>query len=427
MTDRTTGAAPARERLIPSHLIWPFALITSLFFAWGLASNMTDTLLAAFKKILSLTDLRTALIQNAYFGAYFVFALPAAFFIRRFTYKTGILLGLLLYIIGAFLFLPAASSLAFGPFLVALFILAGGVTFLETAANPYILELGPAETATRRLNLAQSFNPIGSVTGIVLSEIFILSKLNAAGEAERAAMSASELTEIQTGELAAVMGPYVGVAVVLVLIAALIALTKMPRARDTDALPEPGVLGRLLSNRGYVASVFAQFAYVAAQVCVWSFTIRYVMAEVGGDEASAAVYLRYSLILFLVSRFVCTWLMGRMSPQRLFTVLAAVALALTLVAIFVGGSVGVYALVATSACMSLMFPTIFSWGVEGLGTDTKIGAAGLVMAIVGGAVVPMVQGAISDASGAAFSYIVPAVCFAALVVYGLRRRSALPA
>ena len=422
MTDRI-DATVARQRLIPSHLVWPFALITSLFFAWGLASNMTDTLLAAFKKILSLTDLRTALIQNAYFGAYFVFALPAAFFIRRFTYKTGIIVGLLLYIIGAFLFLPAANSLTFAPFLVALFILAGGVTFLETAANPYILELGSPETATRRLNLAQSFNPIGSVTGIVLSEIFILSKLNAAGEAERAAMSADELTAIQTGELNAVMGPYVGIAIVLVLIAALIAFTKMPRARDTDALPEPGVFGRLLSNRGYVASVFAQFAYVAAQVCVWSFTIRYVMAEVGGDEASAAVYLRYSLILFLVSRFVCTWLMGRMSPQRLFTVLAAIALALTLMAVFVGGGVGVYALVATSACMSLMFPTIFSWGVEGLGTDTKIGAAGLVMAIVGGALVPMAQGAISDASGAAFSYIVPAICFAALVVYGLRRRS----
>lgn len=398
----------------------PFVLITSLFFLWGLANNMTDTLLAAFKRIMSMTDFQTSWIQIAFYGSYFCLALPAAYITKRYTYKSGILIGLGLFIVGSLLFYPASQTMVYGHFLAALFILAGGLSILETTANPYIIALGPEENSVRRLNLAQSFNPIGSITGVVLAKLFILSNLNSASAEQRAAMSPEELAGIQNDELAAVMGPYIGVAFFLIALWAIIYFTKMPKA--SDAGPEINIkatLGRLLSNKNYVWGVVAQFFYVGAQIGVWSFTIRYVMIEISLNEDDASTYYLYALVLFMLSRFVCTALMKYIKPGRMLAVSAALAMVCTLVVMLVGGSTGVWALVLISGCMSLMFPTIYGLAVKGLADDTKIGGSGLIMAILGGAVITAVQGQISDVyASVSFSYIVPLICFLVIAYYG---------
>jgi FHS family L-fucose permease-like MFS transporter len=399
--------------------VLPFILVTSLFLMWGIANNMTDTLLSAFKRIMSKSDAETSWIQFVFYGAYFCLALPAAFITKKYSYKAGILVGLGLFISGCLLFLPASKTMSYGHFLAALFILAGGLSLLETAANPYIVAMGPPETGTRRLNLAQSFNPVGSILGIELSRQFILSKLNQASAEERAGMAAEQLQQIQADELSAVMGPYVGVAGVLLVIWILIAITKMPKASDTGSLDFVNTFKRLVKRRNYVWGVVAQFFYVGAQICVWSFTIRYVMQELNLNEADAAWYYRLSLIFFLISRFVCTFLMRYIDPKNLLAILSVIAIGFTAIVITGGGATGVYALVGISACMSLMFPTIYGLGVEGLGADTKIGGSGLIMAILGGALLPQIMGFISDATQSInFAYIVPLVCFIVITYYG---------
>ncbi|RME65928.1 MAG: L-fucose:H+ symporter permease [Alphaproteobacteria bacterium] len=350
--------------IVPKYDRTAFILITSMFFAWGLANNMTDTLLVAFKKIMSMSDFETAFVQYAFYGAYFCFALPAALMTKRFTYKTGILFGLALFIIGGMLFYPASQTMHYMHFLAALYILAGGLAFLETSSNPYVLALGPEQTATQRLNLAQSFNPIGSMTGVLLSKIFILSHLHSADAAARRSMSADQLHAIQQDELSAVMGPYVGVAGILAVLWLIMALTRMPRASDAATTLELGAtLKRLLGRRRYVASVVAQFFYVGAQIGIWSFTIRYVMANLGVNEAAASSYYLAALLLFVVSRFLCTAAMQVIRPTVLLAMMALLALLLTVIAVFEHGTVGVYALVGVSGCMSLMFPTIYGIGL----------------------------------------------------------------
>ncbi len=401
----------------------PFILVTSLFFSWGLANNMTDTLLAAFKKIMSMSDFQTSWIQVAFYGSYFCLALPAAILIKKYSYKSGILMGLGLFVIGALLFYPASQTMAYGHFLTALFILAGGLSILETTANPYIIAMGSPETGTLRLNLAQSFNPIGSIVGVGLSKIFILSNLNQANAEERASMATLELETIQKQELAAVMGPYVGVAFLLLVLWLVIAIYKMPRASDhnhgVDFVP---TFKRLIRKRHYVWGVIAQFFYVGAQIGVWSFTIRYVMQELSINEEQAANYYLAGLILFIVSRFVCTWLMNFVSPQKLLAILAVLAILLTNVVVFGEGYVGVFALIGISGCMSLMFPTIFGMASEGLDEDRKIGGSGLIMAILGGAIITMIQGQVSDSfQSIKLAFIVPMVCFAIIVFYALKK------
>ena len=397
----------------------PLILVTSLFFMWGLANNMTDTLLAAFKKIMSMSDFQTSWIQVAFYGSYFCLALPAAIFIKKYTYKSGILLGLGLFVLGSLLFYPASQSMLYSFFLIALFILAGGLSILETAANPYIVAMGPEETGVRRLNFAQSFNPIGSITGVVLSKFFILSNLNTAGAEERALMTPEQLQKMQSEELTAVMGPYVGVAFLLIILWITIASVKMPKA--SDAGPEINLIPtfkRLLSNKNYVWGVVAQFFYVGAQIGVWSFTIRYTMQELHLNEESASSYYMAALILFTISRFVCTALMKIIKPKNLLTILSSLAIVLTLIVITSGGYVGVISLIGISGCMSLMFPTIYGLGIRGLGKDTKIGGSGLIMAILGGAVLTAVQGQVSDSTGSInFAYIVPLICFLVIVFY----------
>lgn len=403
----------------------PFILITSMFFMWGLANNMTDTLLAAFKKIMSMSDFQTSWIQVAFYGSYFCLALPAALVTRKFDYKTGVLIGLGMFIGGALLFYPASQTMVYGHFLVALFVLAGGLSILETSANPYIIRMGPPETGIQRLNLAQSFNPIGSITGVLLSKFFILSQLDQASEEERAALSPAQLESIQQAELSAVMGPYIGTALLLFMIWLMIYFTRMPKGSDRaerDSLRT--IFTRLFKNINYKWGVVAQFFYVGAQIGVWSFTIRYVMKELGLDESDAATYYLASLVVFTASRFVCTALLNYIRAEKLLALCALGAIVCCLVVVVFSGFTGVIALVLISGFMSLMFPTIFGLTITGLGDDTKIGGSGLIMAILGGAVLTAVQGTVSDiTSSIKLAFLVPAMCFLVIFIYGLKSMS----
>lgn len=430
----TMNATPAKRGLLHDangkSFILPFVLVTSLFFFWGVANNMTDTLLAAFKKIMSMSDFQTSLIQLSFYGSYFCFALPAALFIRKKSYKAGILLGIILYAAGCFLFYPASVTANYYHYLIAIYILAGGCSILETSANPYIIAMGNPETGTRRLNLAQSFNPMGSITGILLSQAFILGELNSANAAERAGMNADSLHKIQASELIAVTMTYVGVGLVLLLIFFLILRAKMPAASDPDNGKLAPVFKRLLANKNYVRGVVAQFFYVGAQIGVWSYTIRYIMNNLQLNEADAASWYLASLLLFSVARFIFTGLMKFIKPGLLLIISSVLAIAACSGTILLGGVAGSVSLVAISFFMSLMFPTIYGLGVEGLGEDAKIGGSGMIMAILGGAVLTAVQGYISDMSSISSAFYVPLICFVVIMLFGfstLKRAKALTA
>lgn len=417
-----------KTRLIKPGNTWAFILVTSLFFLWGLANNMTDTLLAAFKRIMSMTDFQTSWIQLAFYGSYFLLALPAAILIKKYTYKSGILVGLGLFIIGSLLFYPASITMIYGHFLAALFILAGGLSILETAANPYIISMGPEETGTRRLNWAQSFNPIGSISGVLLSKFFILSHLNLSSAEERSGMGAEQLRNIQSEELSSVMGTYVSVAVFLIAVWLLVKFTKMPEASEKankiNLLPS---LKRLIKNPNYRLSVVAQFFYMGAQIGVWSYTIRYVMLELGLNEDESSTYYLASLLLFASCRFIFTALMKFFSPRTLLLISAIGGVLCTFFVIYGSGYVGVIALVAISGLMSLMFPTIYGLGMSRLGEDSKIGGSGLIMAILGGAVLTGLQGQISDFTQSVhLSFYVPLVCFVIVGFYAVIQKKIEP-
>lgn len=401
--------------------LFPFILITCLFFMWGLANNMTDTLLAAFKKIMSMSDFQTSLIQIAFYGSYFCFALPAAIYIKKKTYKSGVLLGLILYAVGCFLFLPASNLASYGFYLFAIYVMAGGCSILETSSNPYILSMGPQESATRRLNLAQAFNPIGSLTGILLSQAFILGELNAAGAAERAAMSMQDLEVIQAKELNAVTMTYVYVGIALLTLFIIILLTKMPaesEKKDENSNFGP-TLKRLIKNKRYTLGVLTQFFYIGAQIGVWSYTIRYVMVHTGCNEKDAATIYLISIIGFTLARFIFTALMKYLKPNLLLTVAASGAIVCTALVILTGGNTGVVALIGVSVFMSLMFPTIYGTAMNGLGEDAKIGGSGLIMAILGGAVLTAIQGLVSDITHINIAFSVPLLCFVIVAIYGI--------
>ena len=405
----------------------PFALLILCFIAWGVAQDLTAPMVAAFKGIFTMSTLQASLVQFSYFGAYFALALPAAFINQRFGYKVGVLCGLGLAAVGGFMFYPASVAMTYGWFLAALFVLAAGLSILETSANPFAIAMGPEENATKRLNLAQAFNPLGTNLGVLLAIFLIYPYLNPATAEQRAAMPPEWLREIQTAELNAVMGPYLGLAVALVVIWVAIAVKKTPTSHETvvseAADPEltfGRTAGRLFRNPSYAFGVAAQFFNVAAQVCIWTYIIIYVDEVVpGGDKIMGGFFLQASLIVFFIARFVMVWLMNYFKATLLLSVLGFAAVALCLYAAFVPGLSGAWALVAVSFCLSLMFPTIYGVSLRGLGPDTKFGAAFLVMAIVGGAIMPAVQGAVTDATNAAIAFIVPAACFAIVACYGL--------
>ena len=430
----------------------PFVLVTSLFFFWGVANNMTDTLLAAFKNIMVISDFQTSFIQMAFYGSYACFAIPAALLIRKYSFKAGIVIGLALYATGTFLFYPASQMASYGFYLFALYVLAGGCSILETTANPYILTMGRPENMTRRLNFAQSFNPIGSISGIILSQVFILSQLSA----NKSSLSETELLAVQHKELSAVTLTYMGLGVVLLALLLIIILyKKMPVSKDTSDVSFGKTVKSLVKRKHYTFGVVAQFFYVGAQIGVWSYTIRYVMsalnfidpvtseiipANVVGfldkypgwsalwqlDGTSTAenignTFYLSSLILFTISRFIFTALMRFIRPGMLLAIAAVGAIVSALAAIFLTGMVGVVGLVLISFFMSLMFPTIYGIALEGISeSEAKVGGSFLVMAILGGALLTALQGKISDLfSSINIAYWVPIVCFVVVALYGL--------
>jgi FHS family L-fucose permease-like MFS transporter len=416
--------------VVSVNLIVPFVLITFCFALWGFANDITNPLVSAFGRIFNQSQTISSFTQVAFYGGYCLMAIPAAIFIKKYTYKSGILLGLALYAIGGLIFIPAASTGLFWPFLAAFFILTCGLSFLETSANPYILSMGDEATSTQRLNLAQAFNPIGSITGAWVAKEFILAKMNKLSTAERAALPSNEFEAIKMVDLQVVKTPYVIIGLVIAIMFVLILLKKMPKSKEDDGskgLDIKGTVKRLVSNIRYKEGVIAQAFYVGAQICVWTYTIQYgikVFMDLGMIEADAAIeagsYTIYALIVFTVSRFICTFLLKYLTPGSLLMYLSIAAIGLLVPVIFVGGLIGLYALVAVSACMSLMFPTIYGIALKGVGEDAKLGAAGLVMAIGGGALMPYVQAYLIDNFNVNISYILPLICFIAIAIYGFR-------
>lgn len=462
------------QPIIPGNIVLPFALLTTLFFAWALPNNLTDTMLAAFKRIMSLSDSKTAWIQVVcYLLGYGCFAIPGAIFIKKYSYKSGVMLGLGSYAVGTFMFYPALLSaeismeLSFILYLLAILILFAGLSILETSTNSYVCAIGPEETAIPRLNFAQSFNPFGSIFGVVISQVFILSQLNTMSAMDRASLPEEELARIQGLELSAVTTTYIIVGLVMLLLLLAIRLTKMPNLKEEDkALNIKATFGRLSRNKNYMGGIIAQFFNIGAQIAVWSFIIRYAMQQLNFDsyiaalgegattesiiatlrgvepiaagfyticeklgldvllprtaEQAGATYYIMSLVLFVLGRFICTYMMRYFSPRSILVFMATLGAVCCVVTVYAEGALGVYALMAISGCMSLTFPTIYGMGIQGLGEDTKMGGAGMVMAIAGAAVLTQIQGIVSDQVGSIeLAYWVPAFAFMVVASYGL--------
>lgn len=415
--------------------IVPFLLITFCFALWGFANDITNPMVKAFSKIFRMNVTRGALVQVAFYGGYFAMAFPAAVFIKKYSYKSGILLGLALYAVGAFLFFPAKISGNYYPFLIAYFILTCGLSFLETSANPYILTMGPEENATRRLNLAQSFNPVGSLLGMFVAMNFIQARLNPADTAERGRLSEAEFEAVKQSDLSILSTPYLIIGLIVLLIFLIIFFTRMPQNGDKDKTLRFGAsLKRIFAIHNYRQGVVAQFFYVGAQIMCWTFIIQYgtriFMARGMEERAAEVVSQKYNIaamLIFCLSRFVATYLMKFFNPGKMLRTFGIMAAICTSGVIFFQDIHGIYCLVAVSACMSLMFPTIYGIALKGMGDDAKFGAAGLIMAILGGSILPPLQARIIDMQtiGNAFpavnaSFILPLICFAVVARYGTK-------
>ena len=421
-----------KEKLVEKKYLITFILITSLFALWGFANDITNPMVAAFQTVMELSAFQASWVQCAFYGGYATMALPAAFFIRKFSYKSGILLGLALYAIGAFLFIPAASMQNFLFFCLSLYILTFGLAFLETTANPFILSLGSKETSTRRLNLAQAFNPMGSLSGMAVASLVVLPSLwsdrrNEAGETIFHTLSEAEKADIRVHDLAEIRDPYVMLGVVVLIMFIIIAIKKMPQTsanvQQDSALT---TLKRLWNNTIYREGVVAQIFYVAAQIMVWTFIIQYA-DNLGINKATAQNYNIFAMSMFLCSRFISTFLMKFVNSRMLLTIFGIGAMLCTAGAILIVGMPGLYCLVGISAFMSLMFPTIYGIALENVDSqDTSLGAAFLVMAIVGGALMPPMQGTIIDIGviyghpAVNVSFVLPLICFFVISIYGIR-------
>ena len=412
----------------------PFILITFCFALWGFANDITNPMVKAFSKIFRMSATDGALVQVAFYGGYFAMAFPAAMFIRRYSYKAGVLVGLGLYALGAFMFYPAKMTGEYYPFLIAYFILTCGLSFLETSSNPYILSMGTEETATRRLNLAQSFNPMGSLLGMYVAMNFIQAKLNPLDTASRADLTPAEFEAVKEYDLSVLIGPYLAIGLVILAMFVLILFWRMPKNGDKnhniDFVP---TLRRIFAMPHYREGVIAQFFYVGVQIMCWTFIIQYgtrvLMADGMAEQAAEVASQQYNIlamIIFCCSRFICTFLLRYVNTGRLLTVLAIVGGLLVVGVIGLQNIYGLYCLVGVSACMSLMFPTIYGIALTGLGDDAKFGAAGLIMAILGGSVLPPFQAAIIDQGellgmpAVNVSFILPFVCFVVIAIYGHR-------
>lgn len=414
--------------------IVPFILITSCFALWGFANDITNPMVKAFSKIFRMSATDGALVQVAFYGGYFAMAFPAAMFIRRYSYKAGVLVGLGLYALGALLFYPAKMTGEYYPFLAAYFILTCGLSFLETSSNPYILSMGTEETATRRLNLAQSFNPMGSLLGMFVAMNFIQAKLNPLDTAARAQLDDTQFAAVKESDLSVLIAPYLAIGIVIFAMFMLILIKKMPhngdKNHDINFVP---TLRRIFSLPHYREGVIAQFFYVGVQIMCWTFIIQYgtpiLMAEGMTEQAAEVMSQQYNIIamvIFCCSRFICTFLLRYINTGQLLMILAIAGGALVCGVIFMHNIYGLYCLVGVSACMSLMFPTIYGIALTGLGDDAKFGAAGLIMSILGGSVLPPLQASIID-RGELFgmpavnvSFVLPFVCFVVIAIYGQR-------
>lgn len=481
--------------LLQPGLIYPFALVTTLFALWGFANDVTNPLVKAFKDVFVISNTQSSLVQTAFYGGYATMAIPAALFIRRFTYKAGIIVGLLLYAVGALISLPAAATSSFNLFLVSLYVLTFGLAFLETTANPYILSMGHEATATRRLNLAQAFNPIGSLTGMAVASLVILTNLQVESfrtdvriyrnaltdpvaaarlgevdpnlkaylDGEQQALQAQgkslanlpydavldraiadfqggkmqqfegvSFAQMQRHDLDIVKMPYVIIGLVVLGVMLVFVVSKMPDTGhdQNKSLALGATLGRLFRNKCYVEGVLAQALYVGAQIMCWTFIIHYATTNLGMTAATAQNYNIVAMAIFCSSRFVCTFLLKFFSPGRLLMFLALGGIATSLGTMLLRGMPGLYCLIGISACMSLMFPTIYGIALEGMGEDAKLASAGLIFAIVGGALMPPLQGRLIDLGGesgvlfglpaVSASFVLPLLCFVFIAVYGWR-------
>ncbi|RLG29201.1 L-fucose:H+ symporter permease, partial [Methanosarcinales archaeon] len=461
-------------RVIPSQFIFPFILVTTLFSLWGFANDITNPMVAAFKNILLINNFQSSLVQFAFYGGYCVMAIPAALFIKRFTYKKGILVGLALYASGCLMFIPSGWMMAFWAFLISYFVMTCGLSFLETSANPYILSMGPEETSTRRLNFAQSFNPMGSFIGMLIARNLILARINQTDEAGRRVLQETapeQFTAIQQHDLDIIIGPYMVLGIVVLVALIVFAIAKLPlsKGEDDQSLHIGSTLKRLLANRKYIQGVVAQAFYVGVQIMCWTFIIQYAEYELGLAKVHAQLFNMAAMAIFVSSRFICTFLLRFFSPGGLLMYLAVGGFFLILGTIFIPGNPaagaqfqqyvdqygregsffqemictlkgfmvgavktdglgGLYCLVAVSACMSLMFPTIYGIALKGLGDDAKLGAAGLIMAIGGGCLMPPMQGKIMDMdafnlgfmtlSSTRASFVLSLLCFVVIAFYG---------
>lgn len=418
----------------------PFVLITTLFALWGFANDITNPMVAAFQTVMELSATKASMVQFAFYGGYATMAVPAALFIRRYSYKSGILLGLGLYALGAFLFMPAAAYENFTFFCCSLYILTFGLAFLETTANPYILSLGSRETSTRRLNLAQTFNPMGSLSGMAVASLVVLPNLwsdrrDAAGQLVFDTLSEIEKSEIRAHDLAVIRDPYVviGLVVLVMFFVIALALKSSDHTQESESKAKRTALETLTNlwnNHIYREGVVAQIFYVAAQIMVWTFIIQYA-DHLGINKATAQMYNIFAMGMFLLSRFIATMLMKYVNGRLLLAVFGVGAAIMTSGCVLIDGVIGLYCLVGISFFMSLMFPTIYGIALENVETeDSTLGAAFLVMAIVGGALMPPLQGTIIDAGGADHvicglpsvnvSYLLPLICFIIITIYGIR-------
>tara|TARA_B100000809_G_scaffold84889_1_gene83409 strand:- start:857 stop:2197 length:1341 start_codon:yes stop_codon:yes gene_type:complete len=426
--------------VVTREVLIPFILVTSLFALWGFANAVTDPMVQAFKKVLELSNSEAAWVQMAFYGGYFCMALPAAICMRNYSYKVGVLIGLALYATGALLFYPAAQSESFVFFCLGLYILTFGLAFLETAANPYILAMGAKETATQRLNLAQSVNPIGLLAGLLVAKFFVYDNLQSDEIADFGALDQAKRTMIKVADLAVIRDPYVILGLVIVAVFVLFLVSKMPQSKEEKAMPSLGATFKILAgNRKYVLGVVAQILYVGAQIMTWTYIYQYAEAidlsnegVVGYQKVDVFAYQFLAFILFTVGRIIGTALLRFMSSGRLLMNFAVLAVVSVAGAIFIEGIYGLYCVVGISFCMSLMFPTIYGIALNGLTEEqSKVGSAGLVMAIVGGALLPMFQGMIIDAGGNGvadtkimgvsevnFSFVLPLLCFVYIAWFG---------
>lgn len=431
-----------KPKLIDSNLLLPFIAVTSLFFLWGFPNDLTNPMVEVFKNVLNISNVKASYVQLAFYGGYGTMAIPAALFIRKYSYKSGIILGLFLFMSGAFLMYPSASMVNYNLFLVSLYVLTFGLAFLETTANPMILELGDSRTATQRLNLSQAFNPMGALSGQLVARLYVVDRLDTEIEADSVStqvLSEAQRQQIIEHDFSIISTPYIVLGFVVLAIMILFLFMKIDNKKNlSEKLSLKATFNKLFSNKAYYEGVLAQFFYVAAQIMVWTFIYQYVTNlnafRSEDNQLNAVVYVAASTILFLTARWICTFLIRYIESAKLMLAFAILAVGFCSGAILINGMIGLYCLVGVSFAMSLMFPTIYGIALKGMGDEAKLGSAGLILAIVGGALLPPLQGSIIDMGGTGlndmkilgfipevnFSFILPMICLFLVGVYSYR-------